>query len=460
MMRRRVLVLGTGLWLGVMAVSAWAQWNPSAGEWGKSAPTDVRVMTYNVQDGICRNAVKTEALNAWHALARIVASMQPDVLIIQEAGDNDGNGTPGGVDTAVQLETTLGLFLYGGADPFLGGTVAAYVQKYAPGYDLPYVWASTVTDGYNRNAILSRYPFADLNGDTVSKRADLPLILADAYVEQAGTGGIRGFMFGELDLPDETYAGDLVIGNAHLKAYTDGHTERVQVAQRVAYYIDYLLNGAGTGVPDPNNKIIDSPAATRMLADATPVVIGGDWNEDELNNGMKGPAEWMTVAATIGGVDGTDRDRSDMTYDDARNPYNNQRGTNGSSKLDYLAWQDSIATLRRAFIFNSSLPSAWYPPELIGFPSPSAASGVASDHRPVVADLVLPAPPQWPTGDMNCDGGVDFRDINPFVLALTNPATYAATYPDCPLLNGDVNGDGALGFTDINPFVLLLTSAP
>jgi hypothetical protein len=61
-------------------------------------------------------------------------------------------------------------------------------------------------------------------------------------------------------------------------------------------------------------------------------------------------------------------------------------------------------------------------------------------------------------GDMNCDGTVDFRDINPFVLALTNPAAYAVQFPACNIMNGDINGDGAIGFGDINPFVNLLTA--
>jgi hypothetical protein len=60
-------------------------------------------------------------------------------------------------------------------------------------------------------------------------------------------------------------------------------------------------------------------------------------------------------------------------------------------------------------------------------------------------------------GDVNCDGSVGFADINPFVLALTNPAAYQAAYPGCPLQNADVNGDGQISFADINAFVALLT---
>lgn len=61
-------------------------------------------------------------------------------------------------------------------------------------------------------------------------------------------------------------------------------------------------------------------------------------------------------------------------------------------------------------------------------------------------------------GDLNCDGAVDFADINPFVLRLTDPAGYQAAYPDCPDANGDINGNGSVGFDDINPFVALLTN--
>ncbi|MEW6249055.1 MAG: hypothetical protein AB1716_00275 [Planctomycetota bacterium] len=61
-------------------------------------------------------------------------------------------------------------------------------------------------------------------------------------------------------------------------------------------------------------------------------------------------------------------------------------------------------------------------------------------------------------GDLNCDGAVNFDDINPFVLALSDPAGYAVAYPNCNILNGDCNGDGVVNFDDINPFVALLTN--
>jgi hypothetical protein len=61
-------------------------------------------------------------------------------------------------------------------------------------------------------------------------------------------------------------------------------------------------------------------------------------------------------------------------------------------------------------------------------------------------------------GDTNCDGDVGFGDINPFVLALTDPAQYQQLYPSCYLLNGDINQDGVVGLADINPFVNCLVT--
>jgi hypothetical protein len=60
------------------------------------------------------------------------------------------------------------------------------------------------------------------------------------------------------------------------------------------------------------------------------------------------------------------------------------------------------------------------------------------------------------TGDLNCDGHVNFGDINPFVLILADPVAWQGVYPGSPLLNGDINGDSLVNFGDINPFVQLL----
>lgn len=60
-------------------------------------------------------------------------------------------------------------------------------------------------------------------------------------------------------------------------------------------------------------------------------------------------------------------------------------------------------------------------------------------------------------GDVNCDGLVSVSDIAAFVLALTDPAGYAANFPTCDINNADINNDGVVSVGDIGPFVALLT---
>jgi endonuclease/exonuclease/phosphatase family metal-dependent hydrolase len=417
---------------------AGAQWDPDNGAWGKQRTRDVRLMTWNILDGICSTNNKTEGFNNWSALVRIVSAMRPDVLVMQEVGDNDGNGTGSGVDSVSTLTTVLDLFLHGGDDPYRGGTpVTAYVQKYAPGYDLPYVYVSAKTDNYNRNVLLSRMPFSDLNGDTKSTYSDIPLLLGHLYAT-AGNGGIRGFLMAELELSDDPYLGDLVVGTAHLKAggSSQDRQDRLNASQRIAYVLDYWYNGGGLGVPDPHAKIVDSPPATDILDDWTPILVGGDWNEDELNNGRRGPVDWITRAEVNGGDDGTDRDRSDMQYDSAVHQFDGRRNTQSGSKLDYIGWQDSITLVGNQFLFHTSgTPSGALPAEVRGFPVPGVTSGTASDHTPVIVDFILPL-----IGDGNRDGRVDVGDLRSWVACSTGPGG-GPVGPDCAFADADRDRD-------------------
>ncbi|MEW6251085.1 MAG: hypothetical protein AB1716_10590, partial [Planctomycetota bacterium] len=89
-------------------------------------------------------------------------------------------------------------------------------------------------------------------------------------------------------------------------------------------------------------------------------------------------------------------------------------------------------------------PGGTWQPMTHPFPESNSTSGAAW----------IPGPKP---GDLNCDGRINFDDINPFVLALSDPQGYAAAFPDCTIRNGDTNLDGRVNFDDINPFVRLLT---
>lgn len=65
-------------------------------------------------------------------------------------------------------------------------------------------------------------------------------------------------------------------------------------------------------------------------------------------------------------------------------------------------------------------------------------------------------------GDTNCDGVIDYDDIDPFVAALSCPGGTPGCWPpagvpaECPWLNADCNGDGDVTYADVDAFVVLL----
>ena len=436
----------TTLALSICAGASHAQWDPNNGDWGKENTRDVRVMTWNVQDGICSTNQKTDSFNNWNGIVRIIASLQPDVLILQECADNSGNGTGSGADSTAVLDDVADMLVNGGTDIYLGGTVGSYIKKYVPSYDLPYVYSSTNSDGFNRNLIMSRFPIEDINNGGGAAISNF-VVIPDAY-QTGGNGGIRGFQFAEINLPDADYAGDMVIGNAHLKAggSSSDYDQRETAALNTAYLIDYYYNGAGSGMSDPNMKVI-VPNAGDMLDQYTPVIWGGDLNQTPSSSS---PNSILTRAEFFGGTDGTDRDRTDSSFTNASQPISGDTSTQGSSsRLDYICWQDSITSVRRQFIFRSTgsgMNTSKLPEPARSYPvNPNAISGLASDHRPVIVDFIMPAPVVDPCPsppDYADDNVLNFFDISAFLNLFGSEDPSA-----------DINGDGFFNFFDISAFL-------
>ena len=79
-----------------------------------------------------------------------------------------------------------------------------------------------------------------------------------------------------------------------------------------------------------------------------------------------------------------------------------------------------------------------------------AESGTTSDR----AEIFIKSEP---AGDMNCAGSVNSLDINPFRMALIDPAEYYTNHPNCNIEAADCNYDGSLNSLDIDPFVEILS---
>lgn len=70
--------------------------------------------------------------------------------------------------------------------------------------------------------------------------------------------------------------------------------------------------------------------------------------------------------------------------------------------------------------------------------------------------LTLSTSPTVCRGDADCDGDVDFADIDPFVAKLGCPTSGPNCDAPCTWMNADVDGDGDVDFADIDPFVARL----
>lgn len=100
---------------------------------------------------------------------------------------------------------------------------------------------------------------------------------------------------------------------------------------------------------------------------------------------------------------------------------------------------------------------------LVELPNFSATSGLEGYEFRFTIEAAPDGCGGTPGGDANCDGALDFKDINYFVAALIGEGTWAAAWPEgdppCDFTcANDVNGDGVVDFGDINAFVLLLSS--
>jgi hypothetical protein len=79
-------------------------------------------------------------------------------------------------------------------------------------------------------------------------------------------------------------------------------------------------------------------------------------------------------------------------------------------------------------------------------------NGISFDTTPLAATISVPIIP----GDMNCDGMPNGADIQPFLLALSDPAGYASNYPLCDVNRGDMNTDTSVDIDDVPGFVAWL----
>ncbi|MGE3181747.1 MAG: hypothetical protein AB7N71_08960, partial [Phycisphaerae bacterium] len=130
----------------------------------------------------------------------------------------------------------------------------------------------------------------------------------------------------------------------------------------------------------------------------------------------------------------------------------NDDGTSLTWATDSFATNPNANALRWGTLYNYRFTADSAPTMgqvEVGLFRPGTPSSILFDAMvPTTSSLLL--------GDMNCDGLISVSDIGPFVLALTDPAGYAAQLPACDINAGDLNGDNMVSVGDIGAFVALL----
>jgi len=199
------------------------------------------------------------------------------------------------------------------------------------------------------------------------------------------------------------------------------------------------------------------PGGTVTLPTGTPIVITGDLNLVGL---VQQQATLLTGDIVDEGTYGPDFapdwDETDLAdvapaQTEKRMAYTWRDDTSSfwPGRLDYFIHTDSVLELGRHFTL--------YTPEMsagnLNAYGLQSTDALASDHLLLCMDV---RPPTVTRGDLDCDGDVDFDDINPFVIALGGQTGYQAAYPDCHWLHADCDADGDVDFDDINAFVALL----
>jgi hypothetical protein len=87
------------------------------------------------------------------------------------------------------------------------------------------------------------------------------------------------------------------------------------------------------------------------------------------------------------------------------------------------------------------------------------AGGVYALSGGFWAAATAPPPCAGARGDANCDGSIDFFDIDPFLEALFDPVGYHGAFCGGSICAVDADCSGAVDFFDIDPFIACLFAA-
>jgi endonuclease/exonuclease/phosphatase family metal-dependent hydrolase len=363
-------------------------------------PTDanLRIATLNTfNDSIFSDVAGNRA----DKFARVAAVIAPDIWCFQEIYDH----------TATQVKTLMDTI-----QP-LGNANGWYVYK------------------PDEHTIVSKFPL------TLQRTNTSPV-------------GYRGVAMAQVQLPDDKFARDLYLMNAHYKCCGGFDPERQKQSDA---FVNWMRDARTTG-------------GTINLAANTPMMVLGDINlvdgQQPLTTLLNGDIQ---TNATFGADSLPDWDGSNnsqvFAVHNAVGPDNYTWRDDASGfapgRLDYMTYTDTVMSLKKSFVLNTvtMAPADLTAAGLQQYDSVYANSTLW-DHMPVVADFALL--PALLKGDFNLDGVVTSADIKAMLAALTDLPSYQSSQmlTAAELLKvGDLNSDGKITNTDIQSLLSLLAGS-
>lgn len=341
-------------------------------------------------------------------------------------------------------------------------------------------------DQLNRNVYLLR----DLNNDGDARDAGESRVLADA-------ANASGFSFAFPTGAGFDAAGRAYIGNAGnafgsdaLVRLGDANADGdAQDAGEIEQFVADPFFGPGNGPYGPQEFLFDAADACYVHNSSTGIFAVFRFADLDSDGRADGPGEatlfWDGtnadgVPSSAGFALDADRDRPGALYVQQTGSGSNDqivrvRDNNddrdaqdaGESELVYATVEAGFIVIDllclrdgRLLLTDNSGKKIYRLTDLDGdgrFSTAGERDVYFDNVVPTVGDLrQIAVLPLRAPADMNCDGAVDFFDIDPFLGALFDAAGYAAAYPDCNRHNADCNLDFAVDFFDIDAFLALL----
>ncbi len=249
-------------------------------------------------------------------------------------------------------------------------------------------------------------------------------------------------------LPDQVYVFDRQLGTFECASVSDAGDEGnadsfapdiSDDGQRVAF-----ASNASNLVPDDGNGLADVFVRDRIEGRTLRVSVG--------DGGVEADAESLRPAISGDGTAVAFRSRAV-----------NLTGRRDNGRCHVFIHDLSTGRTRCVSVSsagdqgdgNSDWPALSADGRFVVFES--AAANLTLCDRNRREDVFLQAPRDCAgrlMGDADGNGVVERADIDPFVLAVSDPCVYMRRFPQADLIcNNDMNGDGAVDFFDIDDFV-------